>query len=506
MKLLWLIVWCLCVQSLSAQQVTIPQLIKQVENSVFTVFALDDDGEPFSQGSGFFISSSGIGITNYHVLDGASNAIIKNKNGKIFKIKNIIDYNSKMDLVKFQVESTQIFSFSPLAKQLPTTGESILNLSSPLGLEQTVSNGIISSIRQVEPYGNVIQITAPISHGSSGSPIFNNKGEVIGIATYGIEGGQNLNFAVSNLEIIKLNHNQNVPVKALTKNPWETKNIRTAKLEYLARNYYNVISLLKNEFTHDTTNHLALYWLGNAYYELGEYSTAIPILSKAIELDHNNVEYFLALGKTFAANGYQKKGDIESFQFAHQCYELALQIDPNNPTAYYNIGHMIYESVHTYHILNQSALYEAMKALNNAIELNPSYEVAYITRATAKISLEDYWSAISDCDKAIDINPYYYRSYAIRGEIKSLRLNDQQSGIIDLNKALALVNNNNSQMADILGIRAFTYAYWAQKLITPSDVNNLLNKAISDFEQAYKISNDVMYLDKLNQLKQAFNN
>jgi len=84
-------------------------------------------------------------------------------------------------------------------------GERIIVYGSPLGLEKTVSDGIVSAIREVPGHGTLIQITAPISPGSSGSPVLNMKGEVIGIATFQFIKGKNLNFAIPSKRVARLN-------------------------------------------------------------------------------------------------------------------------------------------------------------------------------------------------------------------------------------------------------------------------------------------------------------
>src|SRR5207248_11758035 len=75
-------------------------------------------------------------------------------------------------------------------------GESFVVIGNPYGLEGSVSNGIVSAVRQISGYGKIIQITASISPGSSGSPVVNMLGQVIGVATLQAAEGQNLNFAV----------------------------------------------------------------------------------------------------------------------------------------------------------------------------------------------------------------------------------------------------------------------------------------------------------------------
>src|SRR5204863_9460196 len=92
----------------------------------------------------------------------------------------------------------------PLHRTSPQEGESVVVIGSPLGLEGSVTNGIVSAVRDIPTFGRIIQITAPISSGSSGSPVVNMHGQVIGIATLQITGGQSVNFAIPSERISQL--------------------------------------------------------------------------------------------------------------------------------------------------------------------------------------------------------------------------------------------------------------------------------------------------------------
>ena len=95
---------------------------------------------------------------------------------------------------------------------MPSEGEDIVVIGNPLGLESTVSAGIVSAVRDIPAFGKILQITAPVSPGSSGSPVVNIKGEVIGIATLVIKEGQNLNFAIPSDKIIALKETSQTPI------------------------------------------------------------------------------------------------------------------------------------------------------------------------------------------------------------------------------------------------------------------------------------------------------
>jgi hypothetical protein len=183
----------------------LPILIKRIKPSVVIVFAYDNKGDFLQLGSGFFISQNGDIITNYHVIQGASSAEIKTADEKTYPITYIVAGDEQNDIIRLSVNipSQYVYPLS-LSKTIPEVGERIIVYGSPLGLENTVSDGIVSAIRDVPDFGKVIQITAPISPGSSGSPVLNMQGEVIGIASFQMVEGQNLNFAIPSEKIISL--------------------------------------------------------------------------------------------------------------------------------------------------------------------------------------------------------------------------------------------------------------------------------------------------------------
>ena len=184
---------------------SLPSLIKRIKPSTVIIFAYDDKGEFLKLGSGFFISKNGDVITNYHVIQGASSADIKTADGKTYPITYILAGDEQNDVTRLSVNIPSSFVYPlPLNQTIPDVGERIIVYGSPLGLENTVSDGIVSAIRDIPDYGRIIQITAPISPGSSGSPVFNMQGEVIGIATFQIIEGQNLNFAIPSKRISSL--------------------------------------------------------------------------------------------------------------------------------------------------------------------------------------------------------------------------------------------------------------------------------------------------------------
>jgi S1-C subfamily serine protease len=176
---------------------TLPQIFKAIAPSVVVIYSLDAYGDTISQGSGFFINEKGHFITNWHVVEDAYDAKVKLYNGKSFEIDSVISADYEGDLIVLSSQELAKYSKpAQIAKELPEIGEDIIVIGSPLGFEYSISEGIISSIRKIPEFGNFIQISAAISPGSSGSPVVNMKGQVVGIATAQNIEGQNINFAM----------------------------------------------------------------------------------------------------------------------------------------------------------------------------------------------------------------------------------------------------------------------------------------------------------------------
>ena len=163
-------------------EVNLTHLVNKIQPAIVTIQTYGQNKKILGQGTGFFLNTN-ILITNYHVLRGAHKAEIITYDGMKYPITQVIAENKKMDLIKLLVDIPRKFrnsiSYINLSRSLPSIAEKIIVIGSPFGLEQTVSEEIISSARLVPPLGTLLQISAPISPGSSGSPVLNMKGDVV---------------------------------------------------------------------------------------------------------------------------------------------------------------------------------------------------------------------------------------------------------------------------------------------------------------------------------------
>jgi len=171
------------------------EIAKKAFDALVVINALDNTGNITSLGSGFFLHSNNV-VTNYHVIEnGARLKIVNTKHGIEYNVKRIVAIDKKNDLAILEVDRDSPHTLPVSSSQALTAGEKIFAAGNPMGLEGTFSDGIVSSVRNNEGV-KLIQITSPISSGSSGGPILNTRGEVVGIAVATLKAGQNLNFAI----------------------------------------------------------------------------------------------------------------------------------------------------------------------------------------------------------------------------------------------------------------------------------------------------------------------
>lgn len=170
--------------------------LQSISSSVLLIECYDVEGSLYTTGSGFIAFDSNTIVTNYHVIEDRPYSIsARSESGIVYSVDEIIGFHADMDIAFLHIQggtdlSPVIFSETPAEKTDP-----VIAIGSPLGLMNTVSEGIVSGFVQIGEE-NVIQFTASISHGSSGGVLLNEKGEAIGVTFGSFSNGQNLNLAV----------------------------------------------------------------------------------------------------------------------------------------------------------------------------------------------------------------------------------------------------------------------------------------------------------------------
>ena len=193
----WL--WCCAVlviigaNSVNAQ--TAQAIAKKAFGSTVLLVMEDANGQPLSLGSGFFVGAGEV-ASNLHVVEGAVRGYAKLVGQKTkHDLEGITAVDPERDLIVLKIAASGSPVLSLGNSDAVQVGEPVYAVGNPQGLEGTFSQGIVSSIREVDT-DKLLQITAPISPGSSGGPVLNHKGEVVGVSVATFRGGQNLNFAI----------------------------------------------------------------------------------------------------------------------------------------------------------------------------------------------------------------------------------------------------------------------------------------------------------------------
>ena len=176
---------------------SVTEVAKNV-NAVVKIEAKDSNNIVFATGSGFIISSEGKLITNYHVIDGAYFADVILQDGSKYEVDGVLGYSKLNDLAILKLKNASNLPIVKLGdSDTLQLGDQIVAIGSPLGIENTVSTGIISGLNRINSRdGKDIQISVAINHGSSGGALFNMNGQVVGITYLGVDSTGDLNYAI----------------------------------------------------------------------------------------------------------------------------------------------------------------------------------------------------------------------------------------------------------------------------------------------------------------------
>ncbi len=171
------------------------EIARQYAQAVVIIEQLDQADQVIGQGSGFIVTSDGVVITNFHVIEGAARLRVKLQQGAEYLTTEILGWDRDKDLAAIKLRGSNLPVVKLGDSDRAEVGEPILAISSPAGLINTLSTGIISAKRSLGTH-QLFQITAPIGRGSSGGAIFDSSGTVIAVSTYLFKDALNISFAV----------------------------------------------------------------------------------------------------------------------------------------------------------------------------------------------------------------------------------------------------------------------------------------------------------------------
>ena len=170
-------------------------IFKLCADAVFSIETFDEEGYSIRTGSGFFISSNGLAVTNLHVLQYAHSAIITTTDGNEYELLGVAAYSADNNVAIMQTDGSG-FNWLPITSSDDAkAGQEVYSIGNPLGLDSTISRGIISFVGREEGGRTFLQFTASISQGSGGGALVDSKGYVIGITSSSYNAGSLLNLA-----------------------------------------------------------------------------------------------------------------------------------------------------------------------------------------------------------------------------------------------------------------------------------------------------------------------
>jgi tetratricopeptide (TPR) repeat protein len=380
--LLCITVFCSVTLRVKAQD-ELPELVRRIKPSAVAIQTFDSRGEALSRGSGFFIDTDRV-VTNRHVIENAYRAEIHSSVGTVYPVKGVLAIDAEGDLALLKVDAPS-GTVRPLSldKTSPQEGESVVVIGNPFGLEGSVTNGIVSAVRDIPTFGRIIQITAPISPGSSGSPVVNMQGQVIGVATLQITGGQSVNFAIPSERISQLQTGALTSLADLVTATSRNKRARAVQffrdgLSFLSKDdCERALPYFEKAVESDSNYPEAWAQAGFCNEKLGRHTEALDASKKAVAL-RPSAESFFNIGlASFYLKQYKESADA---------YRQAIKLEPYNAAdAYYALG-LTYR--------DWAKPDEEIQAYKQAIKLKPDYTSAYERLGTRYLRLKKYTEAV----------------------------------------------------------------------------------------------------------------
>ena len=320
---------------------SLPELIRRVKPSVVSVITYNAKGEVALTGSGFFVRPGQV-LTNLHVVEGAHHAEVRTfeGKGKTYPVAGLTSVDEDGDLAVLNVDMpAERANVVETTSAVPEEGEHVFVIGNPLRLEGSVADGIVSAVREVPGLGRIVQITAPISHGNSGSPVFNMKGQVLGVVTIRVMNGQNINLALgaprfssmkpagrllSFEDLARMTGDEQKPDSIA--DWWYRNGLNSLWLG----NYDGALDSFENAVSKDPSRVEAWVQVGYCLVKQGKNAAAIRAYKQALRLNPAAAETYNKLGDAYYYAG--------SFDEALSAYRQAARLRPDQPEAYYNLG------------------------------------------------------------------------------------------------------------------------------------------------------------------------
>lgn len=407
--------------AVNSHALTAAQVFEKASKNVVVITANVKNSKAVSLGSGIVLPNGNV-ATNFHVIE-KSDGIMVHQDGRSYPATALYT-DPERDVCTLNVPSMRSPAVSMGDSKSLKIGARVYAIGAPEGLVLTLSEGIISSLRPVQG-GHYLQITAPISHGSSGGGLFDDNGNLIGLTTFGAREGQQLNFAIP-VEWInelpardKKSKNKiesyvswlNKAVELENKKDWQglinhsLKRVKSSPDEALSwydlgiaydhvEQYLDAIEAYRHALQIDTKNADAWHKMGMDYYDTNQKAKAIEAYRQGISITPKHEGCWLNMGTIYDQMGEKDK--------AIDAYNHALKINPNNSMTLYNLGTAHYE---------KGRYARAIELLLKAVRLNPKHARSWHNLGNSYFKLKKYDKAVESFEESVRLNPDFIESW-----------------------------------------------------------------------------------------------
>jgi len=375
------------------------RIFKLNNKAVVVVTAYDEKGNAISQGSGFIVRRDGAVVTNYHVISKARSIKVK-AGDKVFDVEGLIytDKENDLAILKARAKDLPVVKLGVIGEA--NIGEHVYVIGNPSGLENTISVGLLRGIRKIDEKREILRTTTPILPGSSGGPVFNREGEVVGVVTKGVFSETRPSSTAIPVKLIK-DKISSKRVTAIKESGLEDY-INTAgywcrlgNYSYYAGMHKEAIESYKQAIMIDPDDANLHCLLGEAYNESGMYKKAIEACKQVIRIDPDLARAHLALARAYGMLGKTKEA-IESFK-------QVIRIDPDNAQAHLTIGLSHYDSGRHKEAIEAGK--RAIEAGKQEIKIYPDYAMAHYYLGLAYLLLNDRDSALEQSKILESLDP-----------------------------------------------------------------------------------------------------
>ena len=332
---------------------TATEVFAAAASSIVVVQTKDAKGKTQGTGSGVVIGEEEV-VTNCHVIeDAAGYAVSYGKRQFAARLKNA-DWTR--DVCSLTVKGLNASAVPLGSTKRLKVGQKVFAIGAPQGLELTLSEGILSSLRELDG-GRYLQISAPISPGSSGGGLFDDAGKLIGLPTFYLSEGQQLNFAVPVEWVQALPQRA---TKSKPKGPPRSEWMAKATALEQKRDWPGLLSHAWEWTRAQPGEAAALFILGVAYDKSGQVEKAIEAYQQALRIHPENAGAWDFLGNAYGQSGQQAQ--------AIEAYQQAARIDPEFSRAWIGLGIAYFRSKLTE---------KAVEAYQQALRIDPELAVAW---------------------------------------------------------------------------------------------------------------------------------